>query len=186
MGGDYEPGQVLLYGKDGVMVQRWIGAFCVFFGCGAVGFRAAASLRKEEQLLLQTKRLLENMECELSYRVTALPHLCLCARDCGKVLEQLYETLSEYLNGHAYADASEAMDAALCRVSLPKSVERLHRLLGQTLGHYDLSGQLEEITVVKNTCQHELDTIRENMSQKIRSCQTLGLCAGAALAILLV
>ena len=69
------------------MVQKWIGAGCVFFACGLSGFRAAASLRKEEQLLLQTRRMLEKMESELSCRVTTLPQLCLCASGCGKQLD---------------------------------------------------------------------------------------------------
>ena len=168
------------------MVQKWIGGICVFLACGAVGFTVAAALRKEEQLLLQTKRLLEKMECELSFRVTTLPQLCFCAVGCGKELECLYETLSGFLEGQAYPDATSAMEAAIGCIQLPKSVEMLHRMLGQTLGRFDLPGQLEEISAVKTACQQELNRIRENMPQRIRSCQTLGLCIGAALAILLV
>lgn len=169
-----------------MMVQKWIGAGCVFLACGATGFGAATSLRKEEQLLLQTKRMLEKMESELSCRVTTLPQLCLCASGCGKQLERLYARLSECLEAQVFADAAGCMEAVLCQEKLPQSVIQLHRMLGQTLGGYDLAGQLEELAVVKAACQEKLDSLRQNATQRIRSYQTLGLCAGAALAIMLL
>lgn len=168
------------------MIQKWIGAGCVFLACGVIGFGAAASLRKEEQLLMQSKRLLEKMESELSCRATSLPQLCLCAIGCGKQLERLYQSLSETLNDQVFSDASSCMDAVLQREKLPRSVESVHKMLGQTLGRFDLKGQLEELTAVKAACQDSIDHLRQNMTQRVRSYQTLGLCAGAALAIVFV
>ena len=168
------------------MVRKWIGAGCVFLACGAGGFCAAATLKKEEQLLLQTKRMLEKMESELSCRVTTLPQLCLCAVGCGKQLERLYEKLSECLDQQVYPDASGCMEAVLCNEQLPQSVRQLHSMLGQTLGRFDLTGQLEELAAVKSACQDALDIHRQAMSQKSKTYQTLGLCAGAALAIMLL
>lgn len=168
------------------MIQKWIGAGCVFLACGVIGFGAAASLRKEEQLLMQSRRLLEKMESELFCRATSLPQLCLCVDGCGKQLERIYHSLSECLNEQVFSDASGCMEAVLCREKLPQSVENVHKMLGQTLGGYDLGGQLEELAAVKAACQDAIDTLRENMTQRVRSYQTLGLCAGAALAIVLV
>ena len=168
------------------MVRKWIGAGCVFLACGAGGFYAAGMLKKEEQLLLQTKRMLEKMESELTCRVTALPQLCLCSVGCGRQLERLYEMLSDFLEQNIYSDASACMEAALCGEQLPQSVRQLHSMLGQTLGRFDLAGQLEELSAVKSACQDALVIHRQAMSQKSRTYQTLGLCAGAALAILLL
>lgn len=168
------------------MVQKWIGAGCVFLACGAIGFGAATSLRKEEQLLLQTKRMLEKMESELSYRVSSLPQLCLCASGCGRQLEQLYAKLSACLVEQVFADAASCMEAVLCEENLPQSVTQLHRMLGQTLGDYDLSGQLGELAAVKAACEDSIDSLRRNSVQKARAYKTLGLCAGAALAIMLL
>ena len=168
------------------MVQKCIGAGCVFFACGLAGFRAAASLRKEEQMLLQTRRMLEKMESELSCRVTTLPQLCLCASGCGKQLEELYRNLSQCLEQQVFPDATGCMEAVLTQAKLPETVAQLHRILGQTLGRFDLSGQLEELAAVKTACQDALDGLRQNVSRKSRTYQTLGLCAGAALAIMLL
>lgn len=168
------------------MIQKWIGAGCVFLACGAAGFCASASMKKEEQLLIQSKRMLERMESELSCRATSLPQLCLCAQGCGKELERLYLRLSQCLDEKVFPDASCCMEAVLGRESLPQSVVRIHTMLGQTLGCYDLAGQMEELAAVKAACQEALDSLRQTISQKSRNYQTLGLCAGAALAILLI
>ena len=169
------------------MVQKLIGAGCVFVACGAAGFGVAASVKKEEKLLLQTKRLLEKMESELSCRVTSLPELCLCVVGCGSELEQLYGDVSRLLQLKQFPDASCCMEQGLrLQKYLPKSVAKIHRMLGETMGRYDLPGQLDELSAVKEACLDELNSLRQNMSQKVRSYRTLGLCAGAALAILLM
>lgn len=168
------------------MVRKWIGAGCVFLACGAGGFCAAGALKKEEQLLLQTKRMLEKMESELSCRVTTLPQLCLCSVGCGRQLERLYEKLSDTLEQNIYSDAASCMEAVLCDEQLPQSVRKIHSMLGQTMGRFDLAGQLEELSAVKSVCQDALIIHRQTMSQKSKTYQTLGLCVGAALAILLL
>ena len=169
------------------MIQKWIGVGCVFFACAGTGFQAAYALRREQQLLSQTKRLLEKMECELSSRATNLPQLCLAASDCGKTLEEIYKALAATLQAQVLPDAASCMESVLENYPhLPVSVLRLHSMLGQTLGRFDLAGQLEEIGAVKAVCSQELCKHREHAESKIRSYQTLGLCAGAALAILLI
>ena len=169
------------------MILRWIGAGCVFLACAGTGFQAADALRREQQLLSQTKRLLEKMECELSCRASSLPQLCLVASGCGKTLEEIYKSLASKLQAQILPDAMSCMESVLSNYPhLPGSVLRLHRMLGQTLGKYDLAGQLEEIGAVKDACNQELSRHRDQSEQKIRSYQTLGLCAGAGLAILLI
>ena len=94
--------------------------------------------------------------------------------------------LSKCLDEQVFSDASYCMEVALERENLPRSVTGIHKMLGQTLGSYDLAGQMGELAAVKGACQEALDSLRENISQRLRSYQTLGLCAGAALAILLM
>ena len=67
-----------------------------------------------------------------------------------------------------------------------RSLRRPLRLLGQTLGRFDLPGQLKGIKAVQESCRRELARLERNRDARLRSYQTLGLCAGAALVILLV
>ena len=60
------------------------------------------------------------------------------------------------------------------------------RNLGISLGRFDLPGQLQGIHTARGECQSALDRLCSNRDNRLRSYETLGLCAGAALAILLL
>jgi hypothetical protein len=58
--------------------------------------------------------------------------------------------------------------------------------LGQSLGRFDLPGQLRGLERAIRETELVLRTVREGAPERRRSWQTLGLCVGAALAILLI
>ena len=65
----------------------------------------------------------------------------------------------------------------------------MHRLvctlqLGDSLGRFDLSGQIQGLASVQKRAEFELEQLRRNQDVRLRSYQTLGLCAGAALVVL--
>ena len=47
-------------------------------------------------------------------------------------------------------------------------------------------GQILGLEAVRSHCRSELDALSANQDERLRSYQTLGLCTGAALAILFV
>ena len=84
-------------------------------------------------------------------------------------------------------DAGSCMSAALRKSGdLPVKIRRLLAQLGYTLGRFDLDGQLQGIRSVSQRCEELLASIRNNRDERIRSYQTIGVCAGAALAIILI
>ena len=70
--------------------------------------------------------------------------------------------------------------------NLPKSTAEALGLLGKSLGRFDLNGQLLGVESVRSYCRRELGSLEAGRDQRIRGYQTLGVCAGAALAILFV
>jgi len=58
--------------------------------------------------------------------------------------------------------------------------------LGGNLGRFDIPGQLRGLENTRKECCDKLQMLTQNNDSRLRSYQTLGLCAGAALAILLV
>ena len=58
--------------------------------------------------------------------------------------------------------------------------------MGSSLGRFDLEGQLQGLESVRIYCREQLDELSKDRDVRLRSYQTLGLCAGAALAILFV
>ena len=148
----------------------------------------AANYRKEERYLSEWIRTLENMECELEYRLTALPQMCRnAARDAFGSIGKVLQTLADELDSQVSPDAACCMQIALSSVSdIPQRIQKAMLELGTSLGRYDLDGQLKEIAAVKRSCIADLDEMRCNRDKCVRSYQTLGLCAGAGLAILLL
>jgi len=170
------------------MGYKWMGAVLILGGCSGYGFYIAAGKRREEQMLLQLQQLLLMMTSELQYRLTPLPELSrMAAGQTNGMLQVVFMNLYRELSWQKLPDAGSCMSAAIRRSGeLPASVRRLLVQLGHTLGRFDLQGQLEGIEAVQKRCEESLRNIGRNKDERLRSYRTLGVCAGAALAILLL
>ena len=166
---------------------RLMGAGCIMAGSGAFGFAMAAASRREERQLRQLLGALEFFSCELSYRLTSLPNLCRgAAEGRGGAVAEFFQRLAAELEKQAEPDAQSCVRSILTRMELPASVRRILGELGQTLGRFDLPGQLRGLELAIRETEQALRIIREGAPERRRSWQTLGLCVGAALAILFV
>ena len=146
----------------------------------------AATHRKEVRLLHQLLRVLNVMQSELEYRLTPVPQLCrICAEEAG-ALGGVFLSAADKLEKQEVPDAAAAMTRAVQEdKQLPPIVSAQLRNLGQTLGRFDLQGQIRGFAQCVQGCTHKLNELESNQQQRLRSYQTLGFCAGAALAILL-
>ena len=167
---------------------KWIGALLVVAGCGGMGFAMAAAYLREEWSLRNLICALDYMTCELQYRLTPLPQLCRQAgKECKGSVGTALTNLAQELENQIAPDADSCMYAALSRTEhLTGESEKALRLLGRSLGRFDLDGQLRGLEQVRSHCRRELEQMSGNRNQRVRSYQTLGVCAGAALAILFV
>ena len=168
------------------MNVKIIGAALIIAGCGGVGFSMASAHRREEKALRQLIRALDYMGCELQYRLTPLPELCRCAAvESGGSVSQLLVNLATELESQVAPDAASCMNAALAKTKgLPQRARKNLLLLGSSLGQFDLQGQLTGLEAARKQCRRELEELSRNRDVRLRSYQTLGLCAGSALAIL--
>lgn len=170
------------------MTIKMMGAMLIIGACGLFGFSIAASSRREESALRELIAALDYMACELQYRLTPLPELCRlagveCKKGTGKVLLQLAEELESQIS----PDVESCMNIALKSGSdQPRLVTEAFRLLGSSLGRFDVEGQMNGLESVRSFCRRELEAMSLNRDARLRSYQTLSLCAGAALAILFV
>lgn len=164
---------------------RIIGACCIFAGCGGFGFSMAAASRREEAELRRLLAAMEYMSCELSYRMTPLSTLCRSAagENSGMVCSFLTE-LARELDKQTAPDVQVCVYDVLARLQPSDLLRRQMLELGATLGHFDLPGQLRGLENAIRSTEEALRVIRDGAADRRRSYQTLGLCAGAALAIL--
>lgn len=168
------------------MSIKVLGALAVIAGCGGFGFLTAASHRQTEKYLRQLIRALDFMECELQFRLTPLPELCReTARELDGMIGNVFSLLAQELDSQIAPEAESCMAAAVHRAGVGSELLCGNlKHLGKSLGRFDLSGQLKGLEGVRGDCRRQLDTLSNNRDVRLRSYQTLGLCAGAALAIL--
>lgn len=170
------------------MSFKWIGAILIICGCGFVGFSMSTAYRREERELRQLIGALDFMSCELQYRMTPLPELCHAAsRERSGCVGKLLSNLSNELQSQISPDVASCLNVAIAATgSLPNRIQEAVVMLGTSLGRFDLQGQLQGLEAVRTYCRAELDSMSAGRDTRLRSYQTLGLCTGAALAILLV
>jgi len=167
---------------------KWIGALLIISVFAMIGFSMAAAHRREENALRTLIGALDYMQCELQYRMTPLPDLCRQAGEhyrnaVGYVLLMLAQELACRIS----PDVEQCMyDALKFGDHLPMRTQKAFELLGSSLGRFDIQGQITGLENVRMFCRAELDALGVNRNEKLRSYQTLGLCAGAALAIILL
>ena len=170
------------------MMLKLMGAVLVIAGCGGIGFRIAANHRQEEKALRQLIGILDYMECELQYRLTPLPALCRqSAKEFPGALGSVFLELALEMEAQVSPDMESCMSVALEKANtLPPLTREGMSLLGKSIGRFDIDGQLKGLEAVRQDCRRNLECISHNRDTRLRSYQTLGLCAGAALAILLI
>lgn len=144
------------------------------------------NLRREQRALEQLHLALEWMVCDLNYRMPPLAQLCRGASaQCKGSVSAVFRQLATELEGQVVPNAAACMTAALAAVpQLPSAAAHQMRLLGQTLGRFDLQGQLAGMESAMGRCSLLLEQFRADSQTRLRNYQTLGICAGVALVIL--
>lgn len=147
----------------------------------------AVTHKREVDALRQLLRGVDVMICELEYRMTPLPALCRCgAKDVRGSVQACLNALADVLDGQVSADVGVCMTEAMkVTPNLPRYAAAQLQALGQTLGRFDLYGQLTNLEHCKQACIGQLEVLEHHQAQRLRSYKTLGFCAGASLAILL-
>lgn len=169
------------------MDYKWIGAILIIAGCGGFGFSLASCHRREEKCLESIMRILDFMASELHFRGTPLPELCRNASMlCKNCVGQVFFRLSDELERCEDSEVKNRMETLLQDAGIPTRATEMLRVLGDSLGKFDLEGQLNGLEESRNRCRIQLEELTSNRDNRLRNYQTLSLCAGAALAILLV
>lgn len=170
------------------MSIKVIGMLCIVAGCGGCGFLMASQHRQRIRSMKNMIAALAYMECELQYRGTPLPQLCRMTgqRSQGRV-QQIFILLADEMDAQISPDVPLCMASVLDRLgNVDKPLRGVAEELGMNLGRFDIPGQLRGLENARKECSEKLEMLTQNNDSRLRSYQTLGLCAGAALAILLV
>lgn len=174
-------------GEDLIMSMKIIGVVLIIASCGMFGFMRGFNLKREIRALHDLIGILNYMECELSFKLTPLPQLCRNCVGFGQSLDNLFLTLADELESQIAPDVSTCMNASIAKCGCQSALLMSFLTeLGHSFGKFDLQGQLTGIKTVRQSCAKQLEVLECGKVLRIRNYQTLGICAGAALAIILL
>lgn len=169
------------------MMLRIYGAIFIIAAGWLSGIVYTAALRRETQNLKALLDSVGEMECELQYRLTPLPALCKQASEHTRgIVATVLCALGEEMERQIAPDVDSCMHAVLQAHPMSEAMDRVFRAMGSNLGRYDVAGQLKGLEYTRALCTQQLEHLTANQDNRIRSCRTLGVCAGMALAILLI
>ena len=156
--------------------------------CGGAGFYYSVEQRIEEHMIRQMIKAIEIMECEISYRLSTLTELCVAAaNETEGTVSSLLRKFSELLIKQETTDIKRCMELAVeTQKCLPCRIKHLTLQFAGSLGKFDIDGQLIGLESAKGSCERQLKELTANKQIRQRGYQTLGLCAGAAIIILLI
>ena len=167
---------------------RIIGAALTIIGCTTIGFLLATSVKSEIKIIQGLISILMGWKNNIHYYQTPLPELCSSIRSYDtSILRKLFHDFHQQLASNTYHDAHQIMLKVLSGYpELPQSCYNLLQKLGEGLGKYDSTGQLNEIDAVLNEANHILCRLKDNEPSQVKCYRAFGICAGVALAILII
>ena len=166
--------------------MKLIGMLFIVVSAGSVGIGMAVSLKKNVQLMRQMLRILQILRNEIAFCGTPLPQaFALAAASCDGVLSMLFADTAKKMDRNPWMTAAEAMK----QVEFSQQNSQLLSIcveLAEGLGQYDLNSQLCAVSSAKERTEALLNYAEQERSVKSKLYETLGICAGLSMAILLI
>ena len=166
---------------------KWIGAGLILLGAGGFGIGKAARFYRQMRQLRSFSNALEILKCELNYTLLPLPELCRVTaerseRVCAGFLRD-YARLLEQGSPRKMAAAACLESRVLC---LPEEAQTALLDLFSSMGRYALDGENRLLSRTQLRLEAAIRTGEAEKRPMVKGYAALGLCTGAALAILLM
>ena len=169
-------------------VSKILGAALIVLSSCYIGFSSAAGINIELRDLRRLISALDYMSCELQYNLTPLPTLCKeTAKECEGKFKHLFILLAEELENQISPDVKSCMRVAISKTKgLSNLMQKSLLQLGASMGRFDLDGQVSGLEGVRASCRSYINNLEAGKESRLRTYKTIGVCAGAALVILLI
>lgn len=166
---------------------RLIGAAMIVLGAGSFGVAKTAQFYRQQRQLRAFLHMLEILKCELTYTLFPLPKLCrITAERCERVPAAFLRSYAAALDqGASRSIAAREAFADLSSTLPPDAAMAILELFG-ALGRYELDGEENLLKLTQHRLQAALDRGETEKRPMAKGYALLGVCTGAAIAILLV
>ena len=169
---------------------KGIGALCVMLGASVMGFGYAAAVRRQGTRLAALIGSLTYMKGEIEYRRTPLPEVFLLLADSAaeKCVGRFWQHCAEALARGTGFGVQSAFRAAMRKsaLELPPEAVQTMLVLGTSLGQFGLEGQERAIALSIERLAALLERLEQGRAARCRSYATIGVCAGLAVAVILL
>lgn len=167
--------------------MRLLGAVLILAATGSVGFHMAAGLGRQAVLLRQFCTALEVMHGEVQYNQTRLPQLCrVVSQHCSGAAENLFGEIAAGLERDLESSAAAIFQQTMERCPAPAEAVQIWYSLAQTFGRYDPQRQGEAIAGARQRMELLCRRAEELRKGRCRQFRLFGVCAGAAIVLLLL
>ena len=170
------------------MIVRLCGALFLIAGCGGVGFLMVSRSRKELRMLQQLEQYIQNIACDLQYHMASLPQLLRAGEHLlSGELRDLIQCFIMELESQIAPNAACCMGAACsAHPQFSWNVKTILLKMGDSLGNFDLQGQLVSLESVKTTCKTQAAYQENRLTGYARCCKAYSLGLGVILALILI
>lgn len=170
---------------------RGIGALCVVAAASVMGFGFAGGVRRQERQLAAMLDALTFLKSEILYRKTPLAEtftlVTAAAQEQGT--RAFFRCCAHAMRSDRTLRPMQVFQTALDRtaeLSLAMPARQTLLTLGASLGEFDLDGQSRALELALARLSSQLRRLEEGSSARRRSYATIGVCAGLAVAVILL
>jgi len=166
--------------------MKLAGIVFIVGSAGVMGVRISLSLRKRCELLRQLLQALAVLRSEIAFCGTPLPQaFALMAVQCSGTLETIFSSAAKQMDRQRWMTPLQAMELAIAESRETFLAPILRELFAQ-LGRYDLEAQVRAVDGAQSRTKTLLSQLEQERNRKTGTYETLGICAGIAVAILLL
>ncbi len=166
-------------------VRLW-GMLLLFCGAAGTGLSAAAAVRRTVRQLEQVQYSLEMMRCEIGCGMTPAAKLfAILGEACTGGVGRFYTSLGQAVaSGRTIAAGAAENRKHLS--SLPEGAWQSLQELFASFGRFDQQAQLRLIDLADGQIHSLLQQLSGQKRQRCRCYETLGICTGIALVLLVM
>lgn len=166
--------------------MKLLGILFVIATAGSAGFRIAGEGRKSCDMMRQLLSALQILRNEIAFCGTKLPKaMALMAVPCRDQLEAVLANTAREMDKCAWMTPLDALKRCTKDCKNEPFVPILTDLMTR-LGTYDTQAQLQSVDLAREQCEERLCLLEQENRKKGKLYETLGICAGVAVSILLI
>ena len=166
---------------------RLIGAAMIICGAGSFGIAKTLQFYRQQRHLRAFLNALEILKCELNYTLFPLPKLCrVTAERSERICAEFLRKYAAILEDGSCRSVAAREALSFVKICLPPDASMAIIVLFSTLGRYDLDGEENILNLTQHRLKSALERGETEKRPMAKGYALLGVCTGAAIAILLV